>query len=461
MRIASVEISNIKGIKSASFPLGSVTVIRGANGTGKTSIVDAISAVFAGGHDPDLIRLGADKARVALTLDDGTVIAKTITHKNSTLDITTAQGLKVTKPAAWVAQLASGFQFDPIAFLEADSKKRTQFLLEAMPIKFTPAELKAITGTEFARPVGLDEFAALRQGIYDKRRDANVAKREVDATLSTLRENLPEGDDQDWPGIVAAHRQKQADLRAELKSVTDIIASQARERKAALSAQYDSVVSQAKAACAEAIRQAEAARDAAINEALAVIHRESAAVDAEAQAAQAEQTAEINAELVTVSGELATAEERQRAQAKADGLRQQIKDFSKRAEGKLFESLQCDAQLKSLDELKVAKLSESGIPGVEIVDGEIRVDGIPLDSLNTQRQYVVAFQVATLKSGELGFLVCDRAESLVGADWEAFKEAAAESGYQVLFARAEAGEPLALDVDGEMVEVGTQKGGRK
>lgn len=459
MRIASVSIENVKGIRSAAFPLGSVTVIKGANGTGKTSIVDAISSVFAGGHDPDLIRQGADKAVVVLTLDDGTTIRKVITPKNSTLDITTAQGLKVTKPAAWVAQLASGFQFDPIAFLEADSKKRTQFLLEAMPISFHPAELKAITGTDFARPIDLEAFAALRQGIYDRRRDANVIQRNIGATLTTLRENLPDGDDQDWPGIVAERRQKQADLRAELKTVSDAIAMQARERKALASAEYDSAVSKAKEECAEKIRQAEAARDAIINESLAKIHKECSSIDAEAQKAEAEQASEINAELQTVSAELATAEERQKAQAKAEGLRRQIADYAKQSDGKLMESLQCDEQLKQLDALKVAKLSESGIPGLEIVNGEIQVDGIPLDSLNTQRQYVVAFQVATLKGGDLGFLVCDRAESLVGADWDAFREAAAESGYQVVFARAEAGEPLGLDVDGELVAVGTK--GRK
>lgn len=436
MRIASVEISNVKGIRSAAFPLGSVTVIRGANGTGKTSIVDAISSVFAGGHDPDLIRLGADKAVVVLTLDDGTTIKKTITAKNSTLDITTAQGLKVTKPAAWVAQLASGFQFDPIAFLEADSKKRAQFLLEAMPISFHPAELKGITGADFARPIDLEAFAALRQGIYDKRRDANVVQRDIGATLNTLRENLPEGDDQDWPGIVATHRQKQADLRAELKRVEG------------------DVEKDAEAALATAAR----VRDEAI--AAAKLQYEQVASDVAKVKAEsiAEQTAEINAELQTVSAELATAEERQRAQAKAEGLRKQIEEFAQRLKGKLMESLQCDEQLKQLDALKVAKLSESGIPGLEIVNGEILVDGIPLDSLNTQRQYVVAFQVATLKGGDLGFLVCDRAESLVGADWDAFREAAAESGYQVVFARAEAGEPLGLDVDGELVAV---KGGKR
>lgn len=457
MRIASVEISNVKGIRSAAFPLGSVTVIRGANGTGKTSILDAISAVFAGGHDPDLIRQGADKAVVVLTLDDGTTIRKVITPKNSTLDITTAQGLKVTKPAAWVAQLASGFQFDPIAFLEADTKKRTQFLLEAMPISFTPVELKTITGADFARPIDLDAFAALRQGVYDKRRDANVVQRDIAATLNTLRENLPEGDDQDWPGIVATHRQKQADLRSELKNVTDIIELQLRERRAEYGAGAEAASNIVRETCMAAIREAERVRDAALATIRESTHASMEAASAEAAAAIAEQTSEINAELQTVSAELATAEERQKAQAKADGLRKQIAEYGKRSEGKILEAQLCDDQLKALDALKVAKLSESGIPGLEIVNGAIQVDGIPLDSLNTQRQYVVAFQVATLKGGDLGFLVCDRAESLVGADWDAFKAAAAESGYQVVFARAEAGEPLALDVDGEMVAVGAKR----
>ena len=52
LRIESVEIKNIKGIASATFGLGTLTVIRGANGTGKTSILDSIATIFDGGHDP-------------------------------------------------------------------------------------------------------------------------------------------------------------------------------------------------------------------------------------------------------------------------------------------------------------------------------------------------------------------------------------------------------------------------
>ena len=95
-------------------------------------------------------------------------------------------------------------------------------------------------------------------------------------------------------------------------------------------------------------------------------------------------------------------------------------------------------------------LAESSIPGVDIhEDGSITVDGVPIDQLNTQRQYFTAFQVASLKQGDLGFMVCDRVESIVGQEWEEFRQAAADSGFQVLVARSEANEPLTIEVDGQ------------
>ena len=431
LRIESVEIKNIKGIASATFGLGTLTVIRGANGTGKTSILDSIATIFDGGHDPELLRKGAVRGHVQITLSNGTTIKKSVTEKASTLDITTGDGLKVTKPATFVQQLATGFAYDPIAFLEADSKKRAQFLLEAMPIEFLPKEIEAITGTAPARPVDIDGFAQIRQAVYDKRRDANVVQRDIGATLTTLRESLPPGDEQDWPAIVQGWRTAQADLRARLNALQVAIKTEADAQRA-----------EAKAAYETELRK----------------------IEAKAATALSEQTAETQAELQTVASELATAEAALDAQRRAANLRTQIADYSKRLDGKLMESMRLDEQLKALDELKTAKLSEAAIPGVEVVNGKILVDGIPLDQLNTQRQYELAFQICTLKCGELGFLICDRIESLVGVNWEDFKAAAAESGFQIILARAEAGEGLCLEADGEVVQIGAQvgeKGGRK
>ena len=95
--------------------------------------------------------------------------------------------------------------------------------------------------------------------------------------------------------------------------------------------------------------------------------------------------------------------------------------------------------LERIDALKAKKLAEDGIEGMEIVDGEVIVDGIPFDALNTQRQYEVAFQIACRGIGQLPLMVCDRAESFDAKNWQDFCEAAKASGFQILAARVTEG----------------------
>lgn len=444
--IQSVEISNIKGIADLKFGVGTLTVIRGDNGTGKSSILDAISAVFEGGHSPDLITRGKDKGVIRITLNNGTTITKTITEKRSVVDILTGDGLKVPKPAAFLEKLASGFGFDPVAFLNADPKKRAQFLLDAMPITFSAEEIGKITGNALPRSLDMDGFAQLRQAIYDRRRDCNVMLRDIGATVETLQSALPADDKEDWPGKVREIQQRVANLKAELGTAVDAVQSQRRELTAEKRAAYEAASAAANTACNEAIRAAEKVRDAAIGVARAALNAAVEEINQAAADAEKQQTAEINAEVITATSELAIAEERAQAQRKADGVRSQLADYTKRLEGKQFESCKLDAQLKSLDELKLDKLANSAIPGVEVVNGQIFVDGLNFDTqVNTARQMVTAFQVCALAAGDLGFMVCDGAEAIVGQTWEEFKAAAEGSGFQVIVSRAEAGAPLTVE----------------
>lgn len=440
LRIDSVSIENLKGIERAEFPLGSLTVIKGSNGTGKSSILDAIATVFEGGHDPTLIRSGADKAHVKLTLSDGTVITKTITPKGSTLNITTADGVKVPKPAAFVERLASGFSFDPIAFLTADKKKRTQFLLEAMPIEFAPAEVAAITGKTPARALDLDGLAQLRAGIYENRRDLNVEAKELEGSIAGFIKSMPTLGTEDWPAKAEALAARKTEIAAQIATLQADVKSSLQDAVQAEADKRVAAVNAAKAIYDAAVQAANLGYESAVSE-----------LNKLASEASAEESAALQAELQTVSADLATAEERRRQQDQSIAMRRQIDTLDAKRLTKVSASDKLSAQLKALDELRKEKLADAAIPGIEVSNGEILVNGITLDNLNKQAQYFTAFQIAALKSGELGFMVVDNLEAIVGDEWEDFQAAAVGSGYQVLGARAVEHTALSLDADGQAV----------
>ena len=140
-RIQQIEISNILGTEHASFAPGTLTVITGRNGSGKSSLIDALTSVFDGGHNPALLRRGAKKGSILLTLDDGTQIAKAVTATRSEVVVTDPKGRPVSSPQTFIRSLAESLAVDPARLLAAKPKDLMAILLEVMPVSFEPAEI--------------------------------------------------------------------------------------------------------------------------------------------------------------------------------------------------------------------------------------------------------------------------------------------------------------------------------
>jgi DNA repair exonuclease SbcCD ATPase subunit len=429
-RIQSVSITNIKQIVSAHFDVGTLTVLQGDNGTGKTSILAALTAVFDGGHNPRLLRDETHTGEVKITLSDGITIRKRITQKTSDLSVTTADGSVVPRPATFVQRLASGFAFDPLKFLEADKKKRAQFLLEAMPIIFEPDEVEAAGGGRPAQVLNIETFGHYYNGLYERRRELNVAFRELEGAEQTMRKSLPDDDGVD-------HRARANELRTEQARVT----TERNQLQQLIKAQADGALSDLTLAMERELADIRAKYDT-----------EAQKVIADAVEAERQQTSALNAQLQQLASDLSAADTKAKEQERISGTKASLADMEQRLKGKGLEVIAADEKLKALDALKRQKLANAAIPGIEIRDGEIYVDGFALDEQNTQRQYFVAFQIAALGAGELGFMVCDRSESIVGKQWGIFQQAAKESGFQVIAARSEP-EPLAVLSDGKVFPV--------
>ena len=74
MQVTQIKIQNILGIKELEIKPSSITEITGKNASGKTSVLEALKSVFAGGKDATLLRKGEKSGSVVLLLDDGTEI---------------------------------------------------------------------------------------------------------------------------------------------------------------------------------------------------------------------------------------------------------------------------------------------------------------------------------------------------------------------------------------------------
>lgn len=188
MPINKLQIKNFLGIKEFSMEPGKVNLIQGANGKGKTSILEALEKGFTNNdRRPRVIRDGADQALILIETDDLN-IRRSITPKNGTLAVKNKEGFNAPKPQTLLSALVGTFSFNPVDFLLKDEGAQTKILLSVAPLTITPNDVFAWTGGN--HPVdysqhGLKVCRDLHDLYYDKRKDVNAevkaAKNEVES----------------------------------------------------------------------------------------------------------------------------------------------------------------------------------------------------------------------------------------------------------------------------------------
>ncbi len=428
LSIAKIEIKDIGGIKGKfKAELGSTVIVVGENGAGKTSFLSAIQTVLEGGHNPDLIRKGCDYAEILLTLSNGTAICKSIKPTESTLDIRTKDGGIVRAPASYVKSLVPSISFDPIGFLDSDPKDRAGFLLKTLPLTFTADQVNEVIGAPtVSGDVPLVKLNELRDGRYEERAEVNRNVRDWEGTVSVMEGSLPVDDKQDWGTV----RDKLAD---DIGGITQSIETVAAE--IALEAE------QAKAKKRKEVNDQVAALQDSLNSYVLTVDKTAASM-------LAEQTRDLEAKRASLSIELGTARSNAEQQQRAAGVRGEIERQREKIRGASAKSERLSEIIKDLDALKIKKLADLPIAGLDIsVDKKgkpsIKIDGVPLDQLNRQQQLFIAIRAVSLATGEMPLILCEVAE-LDDAHLEELRAATEDAGIQLIVARWKNNAPLAV-----------------
>ncbi len=421
MRIHEIEIYNILGTKQHNFRLGDLTVIRGHNGSGKSSIISGILSVFEGGHDPGLLHRGAKKGWVKLLLGDGATITKSVTAKASTVEALDPKGHVIPKPQAFINELAEAMAVEPARLLLAKQKDLLSVLLDVMPVTFTREETEKAAGRVVtSKSLDLDGLAALRKQIFDERTAVNKAARDSEGTVNDLRRNLPEQDEIDWGAEAQRLRDELAAGVEEVNEVKRSVESEAAKAEQSIVNEINEKVA--------ALMQEKATRIAAVRKDL-----EDAKQRVDQQAAPV---------LDKLKADAATAQERSSAQAKATGIRESIAKFEARIRENEERAEKLTAAIQALDDLKKAKLDTLPIPGLEVADGKLLVDGIEWSHVNLARRVEITFAIWDLRNAP--FAVLDDAEHFDAEMWQAFCDYCLSTKRQVIAARVGDG-PLEIE----------------
>lgn len=421
MKVCLIKISNILGINELEIKPGGYTEISGANGVGKSSVLEAIRAAVTGGKDATLLRNGAAKGEIVLVLEDGTEIKKRITESGASVDVSRGE-MKVMKPAEHIKALVDLLSVNPVAFLNAPEKERVQVLLEAMPIV---VDKERLAGWDTGGPPpagldGLDLVEHVRKNIYDERTLLNRESKSKRATAQQLRDGLPSEEaipdtaelESRQAAIDTAKDQKFAAIDAKLKGLRDERDAEVAKLRKQIE-EINAVIATLNAGFAEQERKAEVARSEAIS-------------------AHASARNEINTQLAAIN-------EKRQAAARAAQARETVAKMDQEAERLERRSEKCTNDLASLESYKSVLLAKLPIPGLEVRDGKIYRNGVSFDRLNTATRVTIAVDIAKLRAGPLKLICVDDIEHLDEETYAEFRKQAEASGLQFIVSKVSSG----------------------
>lgn len=165
MKIIGLMAQNLKNLKAIEIrPQGPVTKITGANGAGKSAILDAILTTLTGKRLEDPIRHGETNAKTIVETDEF-IAEKRWTQKGEYLTVLSKSGHETKKsPQAFLDKIIGKLTFDPLAFQRMKSREQLDLL-------------KKLVGLDFS------DIEAEQKKVYDERTGVNSKIRGVIAEL--------------------------------------------------------------------------------------------------------------------------------------------------------------------------------------------------------------------------------------------------------------------------------------
>lgn len=488
LRVHRLQISNLMRISALTIEArGRHVEISGPNGSGKSSALDAIWLACGGRTAPDKpepVHRGQSKGFVRLDLEDETgKVVLTIERqyaadrKDSKLILRAPDGAVYARPQQLLDTLFDVISLDPTRFLSARPQDQADEVLRVMDIQCPISEVQEIAGEKILPKDGESAAAYLSRlsgddvGVfYDRRKQAGriadqkakaweeqlvevnrLGGQPAEGEVASLSELLEERKGLEQRGAERAALGKISDetnvslesYRGQLEmlqaqstnSLAQVrrIEAQITELKKQLVAEVDAAAKLAKrienglATIAACERDAKADRDAF-----------DAAFDPAADLAGLDRRIrEIEADNELVG---------KRRQAHEHWVR-----LGREAEGARAEKARADLVLERLRGLRKSILEgiDLGVPGLEIGDSELRLNGVSFKQASKGESIRVACALSMKRNPKIRVLRLDNAEQLDDQTLALVRQLADAQGWEVISARVANGEELAVVFSGE------------
>ena len=427
MKITKIQILNYLGIANFNVSkLGKLNKISGGNGTGKSTVIKAITEAFkSSGVNPNIIKIGEDKAEILIEIDDRISIQRNITHTSNTAKVVVDEQ-PMGSPQKFIKSLIGGFNFNPVEFFLSKPKERRQILLSS--IEFTIDEgILADQLSTMEVPIDLTQFDYGKHGlevlddikkfVYEARKEQNHDVVRLKKAIETDYKIIPDSFDSD--------AYKDFNLSDKIKQMNEQASSQTEHFRD--SGQIENMRRRSKEILNEIERKE--ADIKSIQYDIEQLKTDRVNIQVEGKALSEKISKFVMPDNDIIQAEIDGYEEAQKLIHKLDEIETK-KDDLKGVEDKhtdldkLYKALTGEIPRSMLKQVKLP------IEGLEIKGDNILVDGVNIDQLSTSEQMKFSTSIAKSLAGELKVICIDRYESLDESSRKIFEKDANKDGFE-------------------------------
>lgn len=200
MNIVKIRIKNIFGIKEYEAD-GKSVELSGKNGTGKTSVIDAIRFALTNKSDRDyIVRNGESEGEILIETDTGLRINRKPRTNQADYKSVKRNGVEVGSPETFLKDIFTPLQLSPVEFMEMDKKQQNAIILDMIQYDWSLATIKEWFG-EIVPDINyeqnilqvLNDIQAEKGYYFQTRQDINRDVRNKKAIVEEIGESIPEG----------------------------------------------------------------------------------------------------------------------------------------------------------------------------------------------------------------------------------------------------------------------------
>lgn len=464
MKITKIKIKNLFGITETELDGQSIEIV-GDNGTGKTSIIDAIRYGLTNQSNRDyIVKKGATEGEIIIEADTGLYIDRKKREGKVDYKSIKEGGKDVPGPEALLRQLFTPLQLDPVAFINMSKQEQNRTILDLIEFDWDLNWIREQFG-EIPQGINyeqnilqvLNDIQAENSPYFQNRQDINRDIRNKKAFVEEIAADLPTGYEAErWEAYDLGSSYRELERRREqnnkierAKAFKDSYNNKVRgieaEREIAISAE-EKLIANERDSLNSTISRLKAEIKAAEDKLLTLddkLSDKKKVLEAEYQTklAKLDKDTELanewaDKDLVDVAelgDEVKTAEE----------MKKHLNEYSR------MRSLQEDVELlkEESDELTrkielarslpgtILETATLPVDGLTVVDGVPLIRGLPVSNLSEGEKLNLCVDVALSKPNSLQIILIDGAEKLSDDNREKLYKKCREKGLQFIATR--------------------------